>query len=113
MAATSAAHLSGIWSVFMYLLMVFHQLPKRKCFTPNTVTGLRSQLLFNSAVVSGNLSQTAACRETDPECCSLHLESDLLKYSRKGTTALCCSMCLEIKENPVRCGDLLLIPFLL
>lgn len=70
MAATSAAHLSGIWSIFMYLLIIFHQLPERKCFAPNTVTDLRSQLLFSSAVVSGNLSQTAACRGTDPEHCS-------------------------------------------
>lgn len=56
MAATSA-HLLGIWSFFMYLLIFFHQLPKGSVLHPLiTGTYLRSCLLLTSAV-PGNFPQ--------------------------------------------------------
>lgn len=48
MAATFA-HLLGIWSFFMYLLIFFHHLPKGKCFAPTYLWDLLEEWLLSTA----------------------------------------------------------------
>lgn len=92
------------WSVFMYLLIIFYQLPKRKYFVPNALTDLRSQILFNS-VVSGTLLQPAACRRTDPECCWGCSWSWICWSATWREAQLAATLCLAIRENSVICGE--------